>query len=100
MNAAVDGLPLAGNGRAFLCPECGGSRPARRRSRPRGAPLPLGAEVEADPWRGVLVAAVCAGCGYHVPGHLAELWDGQTAEGARAERRRFYRVGALREASP
>lgn len=94
------GASRGANGHGFRCPECGGGQPAQRLSRSAADPLPGPEEMTAEPWRGVLMAVVCAGCGFHVPVHLAELWDGLTTEEARAEWREFYRAGAPRESFP
>ena len=94
------GATRGANGHGFRCPECAGSRPARTLHRSASAPLPTPTEVKTNPWCGVFVTVVCAGCGFHVPGHLAELWDGQTVESARAEWRQFYRPGAPHETAP
>lgn len=65
-------------GGGFVCPECGGRESHEA------------AEVEtvfkeSDPWSGVLGICRCARCGAVVPAHLAELWDGVSAEEARKE---------------
>ena len=83
----------------FICPECGGEKVARtiHCSPP---PLLFGSQIETDPWLGVLEVIVCDGCGYHVPAHLGERWDGLTETTAEEEWQRVYRDAALREALP
>ena len=84
---------------SFICPECGGVKVARtiRRNAP---PLLFGSQVEADPWLGVLEIIVCDVCGYHVPAHLGERWDGLTETSVEDEWRRVYRDAAVQETLP
>ena len=84
---------------AFICPECGSGKVARtiQRSPP---PLLFGSQIETDPWLGVLEVIVCGGCGYHVPAHLGERWDGLTETTTEDEWQRVYRDASLRETLP
>lgn len=89
-------MSAAANGRRFVCPECG-SEHERQRILCSPPALTFVGEIETQPWLGVLEVIVCDGCGYHVPAHLGERWDGLTESTAEDEWRRTYRDGAPRE---
>ncbi len=69
---------------SFLCPECGS----------RGTDIRTMIEPVhdlADPWTSVFQTDTCAACGYEIPAHLGERWQGRSAEGAQKEWRKVYR---------
>jgi len=71
----------------FLCPECGSHQSSEVylvETDPR----------ETDPWSAILERLLCAHCGYVIPAHLAELWNGLSPEAARLEWRQRFRGGA------
>ncbi len=74
----------------FICPECGSSQ------------FSSGCFVETifdsnDPWSAVLQLYTCAGCGYAIPAHLGERWNGISSEKAMQEWKQTYRAAAPRE---
>lgn len=77
-------MSLEPHGAAFLCPECG-SRQARVHTMTEPIHDP------ADPWTSVFQTHTCAACGYEIPAHLGESWDGRSAEDAQGEWRETYR---------
>jgi uncharacterized Zn finger protein len=68
----------------FLCPECGSREAEQMIFRD---PMPN----KIDPWSMVLQVVECAACHSVIPAHLAELWNGKSAEEAGDEWRRVYR---------
>lgn len=73
----------------FLCPECGSHH------------FSEGCFVETmhdpkDPWSDILQRYTCAQCGYVIPGHLAELWNGITPDAAAQEWKQIFRTTADR----
>jgi hypothetical protein len=71
----------------FICPECGSRESA-------AVALVETVFSEGDPWSGVLEEIQCAKCGSVVPAHLAERWNGISAEQAADEWKRDYRATA------
>jgi hypothetical protein len=72
---------------AFLCPECGSTESREE----------LFVETEPDdnnPWAAVLHIIECARCGFMIPAHLGERWNGRTVDAAREEWQRVYRATA------
>ena len=85
--------------KAFFCPECGCPE-ASQRIKHHPDPMPSAYDVTENPWLGVLEELVCAGCGFHIPTYLGELWDQLTPACALTEWHRYYRAGAKKEPSP
>jgi predicted RNA-binding Zn-ribbon protein involved in translation (DUF1610 family) len=76
------------DGRAeFVCPECGSTRPATAQMIGRHA-TPV---RDPNPWAVILQVISCSSCGYRIPAHLAERWEGRSVEQARREWGETYR---------
>ena len=74
------------NEQSFLCPECG--------SEQAGICCMVSTRFSPDPddvWSGVLQIIECAHCGFSIPAHLGERWDGLSIEDAQQEWREQYR---------
>jgi hypothetical protein len=77
----------------FVCTECGSFESAGGFSRPPSSD-------DRGPWSGVRDAIRCARCGYGIPAHLGERWDGMTIEQARETWLRVFRPTASRGPVP
>ena len=76
--------------RTFICSECGSLEASLHTM---VSPIP----DADDAWSDILQTMTCAGCGFDIPAHLAERWDGITIEQAQQEWRKIYKPTASRE---
>ena len=72
---------------SFKCPECGSTESNE-------SALVETAFSKDDPWSDILQRHRCVRCGFVIPAHLAELWDGISQEAAVEEWRKCFRSSA------